>query len=93
MLFCGLFSPQELPCGHFMHSSCFAAYTRYNYTCPICSKSIGDMSVYFQMLDSLLSSERLPPEYAGKMQQVGDQRWITPNSWYCTACCILLHPV
>lgn len=28
------------------------------------------MSVYFQMLDSLLASERLPPEYAGRMQQV-----------------------
>eukprot|EP00955_Chlamydomonas_euryale_P029252 308349-Chlamydomonas_euryale.AAC.1 len=40
---------QELPCGHLMHSSCFAAYTRYNYTCPLCSRSIGDMSVYFQV--------------------------------------------
>ena len=28
------------------------------------------MSVYFQMLDSLLASERLPAEYAGRMQQV-----------------------
>jgi zinc finger-like protein len=35
---------KELPCGHFMHSSCFAAYTRYSYTCPICSKSIGEPS-------------------------------------------------
>lgn len=62
---------QELPCGHFMHSSCFLTYTRYNYTCPLCCKSVGDMSVYFQMLDSLLAAERLPPEYAGRMQQVG----------------------
>ncbi|KXZ51428.1 hypothetical protein GPECTOR_12g390 [Gonium pectorale] len=61
---------KELPCGHFMHSSCFMTYTRYNYTCPLCCKSVGDMSVYFQMLDSLLASERLPPEYAGRMQQV-----------------------
>ncbi|EFJ48814.1 hypothetical protein VOLCADRAFT_60154 [Volvox carteri f. nagariensis] len=61
---------KELPCGHFMHSSCFLTYTRYNYTCPLCCKSVGDMSVYFQMLDSLLASERLPPEYSGRMQQV-----------------------
>ncbi|GIL78726.1 hypothetical protein Vretimale_373 [Volvox reticuliferus] len=61
---------KELPCGHFMHSSCFLTYTRYNYTCPLCCKSVGDMCVYFQMLDSLLASERLPPEYAGRMQQV-----------------------
>ncbi len=61
---------QELPCGHFMHSTCFLTYTRYNYTCPLCCKSVGDMSVYFQMLDSLLAAERLPPEYSGRMQQV-----------------------
>jgi hypothetical protein len=53
-----------------MHSSCFATYSAYNYTCPLCCKSVGDMSVYFQMLDSLLAAERLPPEYSGRMQQV-----------------------
>lgn len=58
------------PCGHLMHSHCFATYSRYNYKCPICSKSIGDMTVYFQMLDSLLASERLPPEFAGRTQLV-----------------------
>jgi Ring finger domain len=42
-------SSQELPCGHFMHSHCFTQYTRYNYTCPLCSKSVGDMAVYFQV--------------------------------------------
>ncbi len=30
--------------------------------------------VYFQMIDSLLAAERLPPEYAGRMQQVGAGR-------------------
>eukprot|EP00798_Chlamydomonas_sp_ICE-L_P000659 gene659-2094_t len=52
---------KELPCGHFMHSACFADYTRYNYTCPICSKSIGDMTVYFQ---------RLPADYTGRTQMI-----------------------
>jgi zinc finger-like protein len=63
---------KELPCGHFLHSSCFAEYARYSYTCPICCKSIGDMSMYFTMLDSLLASERhrLPAEYADKKQSV-----------------------
>ena len=45
---------QELPCGHFMHSHCFEQYTRYNYTCPVCTKSLGDMKVYFRMIDSLM---------------------------------------
>lgn len=44
-----VFDLQELPCGHFMHSHCFGQYTRYNYTCPLCSKSLGDMAVYFQV--------------------------------------------
>ena len=61
---------KELPCGHFMHSHCFAAYTKYSYACPICSKSLGDMSVYWKMIDSLLESEALPPEVATRKQIV-----------------------
>lgn len=60
---------RELPCGHFMHSHCFGQYTRYNYTCPICTKSVGDMTVYFQMIDALVgASAPLPPEYATRKQ-------------------------
>ena len=60
---------QELPCGHFMHSHCFGQYTRYNYTCPVCTKSMGDMSVYFKMIDSLVArSDDLPPGYACRKQ-------------------------
>lgn len=43
---------------------------RYAYTCPICSKSVGDMRVYWQMLDCLLAAERWPPEFAGRTQRV-----------------------
>ncbi|RVW48551.1 Zinc finger protein BRUTUS [Vitis vinifera] len=35
---------RALPCGHFMHSACFQAYTCSHYICPICSKSLGDMA-------------------------------------------------
>ncbi|GFZ00267.1 zinc finger protein-like protein [Actinidia rufa] len=52
-----------LPCGHFMHSACFQAYTCTHYICPICSKSLGDMAVYFGMLDTFLASEERPEEY------------------------------
>jgi len=53
-----------------MHSHCFAKYTRYNYTCPTCSKSLGDMSVYFRMVDSLVAMDRitLPPAYQDRKQ-------------------------
>jgi zinc finger-like protein len=61
---------QELPCGHFMHSHCFAQYTRYNYTCPVCSKSMGDMSIYFGMLDSIVARDLadLPAAYCIRQQ-------------------------
>lgn len=63
------FQLQELRCGHLIHSHCFRDYTRYNYTCPVCLKSIGDMTVYFRMLDSLMARDtKLPPEYANRRQ-------------------------
>lgn len=31
---------------------------------------MGDMRVYFQMLDALVASEQLPQEYAGRTQKV-----------------------
>ena len=61
---------KELPCGHFMHSLCFGAYVRYSYTCPICTKSLGDMEVYWKMIDAMLLSEKLPIEYARRKQTV-----------------------
>ncbi|XP_074274885.1 zinc finger protein BRUTUS-like isoform X2 [Silene latifolia] len=63
-------SVRALPCGHFMHSACFQAYTCSNYICPICSKSLGDMAVYFGMLDALLASEQLPDEYRDRCQDI-----------------------
>lgn len=43
------------------------------------------MHVYFQMLDSLLASEVLPPEYAGRMQQV--------HYAHALCCCMKCHCV
>lgn len=69
-LFTSSASVKALPCGHFMHSACFQAYTCSHYTCPICSKSLGDMAVYFGMLDALLAAEELPEEYKDRCQDI-----------------------
>ncbi|KAK3247543.1 hypothetical protein CYMTET_42962 [Cymbomonas tetramitiformis] len=61
---------RQTPCGHFMHSSCYKEYTRTSYTCPICSKSLADMTIYFSMLDALLEAEQLPEEYASRTQNI-----------------------
>jgi len=61
---------KELPCGHFMHSLCFGAYVRYSYTCPICFKSLGDMEVYWKMLDAMLAAEKMPEGFPIKTQKI-----------------------
>ncbi|WOK93020.1 hypothetical protein Cni_G01712 [Canna indica] len=75
---------RALPCGHFMHSACFQAYTCSHYTCPICCKSLGDMAVYFGMLDALLAAEELPEEYQDQCQVVVKwKRWVRLGYPYC----------
>uniref|UniRef100_A0ACD5TE23 Uncharacterized protein n=1 Tax=Avena sativa TaxID=4498 RepID=A0ACD5TE23_AVESA len=69
-LFTSSAAVRGLPCGHFMHSACFQAYTCTHYTCPICCKSLGDMTVYFGMLDGLLAAEELPEEYRNRCQDI-----------------------
>ncbi|KAI8542696.1 hypothetical protein RHMOL_Rhmol08G0158900 [Rhododendron molle] len=69
-LFTSSATVRSLPCGHFMHSACFQAYACRNYVCPICSKSMGDMAVYFGMLDALLATEELPEEYRDRVQDI-----------------------
>ncbi|KAJ7956322.1 putative Zinc finger protein [Quillaja saponaria] len=61
---------KALPCGHLMHSACFQDYTSTHYTCPICNKSLGDMQVYFRMLDALLAEEKTSDEFAGQTQVI-----------------------
>ncbi|XP_021761695.1 zinc finger protein BRUTUS-like At1g18910 isoform X1 [Chenopodium quinoa] len=61
---------KALACGHLMHSSCFEEYTCTRYTCPVCSKSLGDMQVLFGMLDALLGEENIPEEYVGRTQAI-----------------------
>ncbi|KDP29444.1 hypothetical protein JCGZ_18365 [Jatropha curcas] len=89
-LFTSSLSVKALPCGHFMHSNCFQAYTCSHYICPICSKSLGDMSVYFGMLDALLASEELPEEYRDRCQDIlcndCDKKGTAPFHWLYHKC-------
>ncbi|CAM6015632.1 unnamed protein product [Sphagnum balticum] len=81
---------KALPCGHFMHSACFQAYTCSHYACPICSKSLGDMAVYFGMLDALLAAEQLPDEYQNSLQDIlcndCEQKGTAPFHWLYHKC-------
>ncbi|MED6216867.1 hypothetical protein PIB30_012036 [Stylosanthes scabra] len=69
-IFTSLAPVKALPCGHVMHSACFEEYTCFNYTCPICSKSIVDMQDYFKKLDSLLAEEKMSDELSNRTQVI-----------------------
>ncbi|KAL2321921.1 hypothetical protein Fmac_026300 [Flemingia macrophylla] len=81
---------KALPCGHVMHSTCFQEYTCYHYTCPICSKSLGDMQVYFRMLDALLAEEKISDEISGQTQVVlcndCEKKGAAPFHWLYHKC-------
>ncbi|KAJ0725095.1 putative transcription factor C2H2 family [Helianthus annuus] len=89
-LFTSSAAVRALPCGHFMHSACFQAYACTHYICPICSKSMGDMSVYFGMLDALMASEVLPEEYRNRCQDIlcndCDKKGSAPFHWLYHKC-------
>ncbi|KAK4423546.1 Zinc finger protein BRUTUS [Sesamum alatum] len=89
-LFTSSTAVRALPCGHYMHSACFQAYACAHYICPICSKSMGDMSVYFGMLDALMASEVLPEEYRNRCQDIlcndCDRKGTAPFHWLYHKC-------
>ncbi|XP_038724888.1 zinc finger protein BRUTUS-like isoform X1 [Tripterygium wilfordii] len=89
-LFTSSATVRALPCGHYMHSACFQAYACSHYTCPICSKSMGDMAVYFGMLDALLAAEELPEEYRDRCQDIlcndCDRKGVSRFHWLYHKC-------
>ncbi|CAM9921763.1 unnamed protein product, partial [Phaeothamnion confervicola] len=64
-----------LQCGHFLHLDCYREYIfradhfqhgqAFWYRCPICLKSMEDMTEYFSQLDAVVASQPMPAEYAG----------------------------
>ncbi|CAM9778753.1 unnamed protein product [Chrysoparadoxa australica] len=57
-------------CGHFMHLSCYNEYIKqagpqdFWYRCPICLKSMEDMTEYFSQLDGVVAAQPMPPEFS-----------------------------
>ncbi|TBU08956.1 CHY zinc finger domain-containing protein [Hamiltosporidium tvaerminnensis] len=45
-----------LNCGHSIHTECLEYYIKGSHQCPICLKSIGDMNLYNQKIDFILSN-------------------------------------
>jgi len=55
-----------LKCNHTLHYECFAEYIKSNYKCPLCLKSMVDMTNYFNNLENEINNTPLPEEYKDK---------------------------
>lgn len=57
-------------CGHAIHEECFAQYTETSYTCPVCCKSLTDMSSWNRAVEAMLGREEMPPNKKSKKMLV-----------------------
>ena len=65
-----------LACGHVMHMKCFTEYRRgQHYTCPLCMRSMEDMSDYFALLDAAVRMQPMPAAFLS-----------TKSNIYCQDC-------
>lgn len=67
-LFDSLKGPTVLECGHTMHKECFDEMTKHGhrYTCPICSKSVVDMTKHWKKMDEEVAAIIMPEQYRHK---------------------------
>lgn len=56
-------STMVMNCGHLIHSECYQKYTQSNFNCPICKKSLGDLSSYWEYLRGVKETILIPDEY------------------------------
>uniref|UniRef100_A0A2P2KUI9 Zinc finger family protein n=1 Tax=Rhizophora mucronata TaxID=61149 RepID=A0A2P2KUI9_RHIMU len=70
-----------LPCGHTIHLECVNEMQRHcRYSCPVCLKSICDMSKFWKRLDQEIAATPMPEIYKNKMV------WILCNDCGANSC-------
>ncbi|XP_024032021.1 E3 ubiquitin-protein ligase MIEL1 isoform X2 [Morus notabilis] len=53
-----------MKCGHTMHTECYSEMAnQHQYRCPICSKTVFDMSNQWRLLDAEIEAMSMPDEY------------------------------
>lgn len=75
-LFTSSTSVAALPCGHYMHRTCYDQYMLRAYRCPLCSKSAVNMELMWRGLDLQTERQTMPAAFA-------DTRAIV----FCNDCC------
>uniref|UniRef100_A0A7C9A5B4 RING-type domain-containing protein n=1 Tax=Opuntia streptacantha TaxID=393608 RepID=A0A7C9A5B4_OPUST len=60
-----------LPCGHTIHKICLKEMQEhYQYACPLCSKSVCDMSKVWEKFDMEIAATPMPEPYQNKMVSI-----------------------
>ncbi|OQN96918.1 hypothetical protein B0A48_17472 [Cryoendolithus antarcticus] len=52
----------SLPCGHYMHGTCYKDLMAVTYKCPVCSKSAVNMELSWRKLDDEIAMQPMPEE-------------------------------
>jgi tRNA(Ile2) C34 agmatinyltransferase TiaS len=80
-------------CGHSMHKKCYNAYVKNNYRCPLCYKSLGDMSHTWEYYDQIITEDVLPSDFDNAKAQIlcNDCEKKTEAKWHihgikCSEC-------
>ncbi|XP_072975424.1 E3 ubiquitin-protein ligase MIEL1 [Typha angustifolia] len=67
-LFDSLKETRVLQCGHTIHGECLNEMLEHaQYSCPICSKSVCDMTKYWRKLDEEIAATIMPEDYRYKV--------------------------
>jgi len=70
-LFTSRASIKILDCSHCLHAKCLGQMLQCNYyQCPICYKSMVDMSESWQQMDLSIQVQPMPPEYANSKVKI-----------------------
>eukprot|EP00127_Corallochytrium_limacisporum_P007201 Clim_evm74s243 gene=Clim_evmTU74s243 len=59
-----------MQCGHCMHYNCYSHHIQNSYQCPLCLKSLGNMTRYFERLDEVMEAHPMPPEFVRERSYV-----------------------
>jgi len=62
-MFNSIKSVSTMLCGHGIHIGCLREYEKTNFKCPMCSKSIADMSATWRDIDEEIRAQPMPPEF------------------------------
>ena len=70
-LFESTYDVTVLPCGHTIHADCLKEMKGHSqYACPLCSKSVCDMSKVWEKFDEEIAAIPMPEPYQNKMVSI-----------------------